>query len=73
MGDLKVADIKAMSVEQRLDLIERVWETLVDNPGEIPIPDWHKDEIERRLRDLEQTPEAGAPLDEVEARIVRRS
>jgi putative addiction module component (TIGR02574 family) len=65
MGEIKIADIKAMSVEQRLDLIERVWDTLVDTPTEIPIPDWHKDEIETRLQDLEKNPGDGAPWDEV--------
>jgi putative addiction module component (TIGR02574 family) len=72
MGEIKTADIRAMSVEQRLDLIERVWDTLVDRPGEIPIPDWHQAELERRLRELRENPEAGATLGEVEARILRR-
>jgi putative addiction module component (TIGR02574 family) len=53
MGEIKIADIKAMTVEQRLDLIERVWDTLVEVPAEIPVPDWHKDELDKRLRDIE--------------------
>ena len=72
MGEIKIADIKAMTIEQRLDLIERVWDTLVEMPNEIPIPDWHKHELERRLQDLEQDPGAGASLEEVERRIARR-
>ncbi len=73
MGEIKIADIKAMTVEQRLDLIERVWDTLVEIPDEIPVPDWHKDVLEIRLQDFQQNPEDGASWDEIERRITRRS
>jgi len=73
MGEIKIADIKAMTVEQRLDLIEQVWDTLVETPDAIPVPDWHKDALEKRLQAFEENPEAGASWDEVEKRVTRRS
>jgi putative addiction module component (TIGR02574 family) len=73
MGEIKIADIRAMTVEQRLDLIERVWDTLAETPDAIPVPDWHEDALKKRLGAFEQNPDEGASWDEVERRITRRS
>ena len=72
MGEIKTADILAMTVEERLDLIERVWDTLAETPEAIPLPDWHKDALEQRLRSFEESPGEGADWDTVEAHIKRR-
>ena len=73
MGDIKTSDILAMSVEQRLDLIERVWDTLVDTPDKVPVPAWHLEAIDQALDAHERDPEAGASWDDVRQRILKRS
>jgi putative addiction module component (TIGR02574 family) len=73
MGEIKLDDIKALSVEERLDLIERIWDTFADSPETIPMPDWHRDVLDERLRNLEGEPDAGAPWADVKARMTNRS
>ena len=40
-------------------------------PDELPIPDWHREELDRRLAEDDAEPEAGAPWEEVRARLER--
>ena len=41
--------IKQLSVAERLDLISELWDSIPDSLEELPIPDWHREELERRL------------------------
>ncbi|HEX4602324.1 MAG TPA: addiction module protein [Gemmatimonadales bacterium] len=56
---------------ERFTLLEEVWDTLAATPGEIPVPDWHKEALDRRL----DNPSAGAALawDDVRKRLRDRT
>lgn len=43
-----------LPADQRLELVEEIWDSLT--PDQVPIPDWHKAELDRRL----DQPEPGA-------------
>lgn len=73
MGEIKTADILAMSIEQRLELIERVWDTLADTPEKVPVPAWHLEAIDKALDAHERDPDAGTSWEEVVQRITGRS
>ncbi|MDX1964757.1 MAG: addiction module protein [Pirellulales bacterium] len=62
---LEAADIERLSVAERLELIERLWESLPEAilPGEIP--DWHLAEIAKRRAELDANPQSGRPWREV--------
>ena len=36
---------------ERLQLVEDIWDSLTASPSDIPVPDWHREELERRLSD----------------------
>ena len=72
MGDFKTSEILALSVEQRLELVERVWDTLVDTPEQIPVPSWHIDAIDQALTARERDANSGSSWEEVKERIARR-
>jgi putative addiction module component (TIGR02574 family) len=36
---------------ERLRLVEEIWDSLTASPDEVPVPDWHRAEVERRLTD----------------------
>jgi putative addiction module component (TIGR02574 family) len=69
VGEIKTSDIIALSVEERLDLIERIWDTLAATPEKVPVPAWHIEAIDRAIEAHERNPEAGAPWDDVKRRI----
>jgi putative addiction module component (TIGR02574 family) len=66
-----VAEILALPVEERMDLVETIWESISAVPEALPLTDWQKVELERRLSELERDPDAGSTLEEVFARIRR--
>ena len=73
MGEIKTSDILAMSIEQRLELLELVWDSLVETPEKVLVPAWHLEAIDRALDAHERDPDAGAPWEEVVQKITGRS
>lgn len=55
--------------EDRLRLIEEVWESLADHPEEITLSEAHKQDLQRRLDAYRDNPKSGSPWEEVEARL----
>ena len=55
-------DIEQLSVPQRLDLIARLWDSIPDTAEALPVPEWHRQELERRLAAADADPGGGNPL-----------
>ena len=51
-------EIHEMSLDQKLRVMETIWEDIRQSEGEIPSPDWHREELEeterRRKEGLEE-------------------
>jgi len=52
-----------LTVKQRLELIGELWDSIPDSVEALPIPDWHREELERRLAAADADPEAAIPYD----------
>jgi putative addiction module component (TIGR02574 family) len=65
-------DLRTLPVDDRLKLIEDLWDSIDADTATLPLPDWHRDEIDRRLDALNAGGSAGAPWNEVRERIVRK-
>jgi len=65
-------DISKLSVAERIQLAEDLWESVAADTGDLPLSATKKAELERRLADLERDPGAGEPLEDVRARIEKR-
>ncbi len=65
-------DIKQLSVAERLDLIVALWDSIPNSLEELPIPEWHREELERRLADADANPNAGIPWEEVRERLRKK-
>ncbi|HYJ87678.1 MAG TPA: addiction module protein [Pyrinomonadaceae bacterium] len=66
-------DIKQLSVAERLDLISALWDSIPNSLEELPIPEWHRGELERRLAEADANPDAAIPWDEVRERLRKKS
>jgi putative addiction module component (TIGR02574 family) len=58
-----------LSVEQRLELIGELWDSIPDSLNELPVPEWHRKELERRLATANADPDAAIPWEEVKKRL----
>jgi putative addiction module component (TIGR02574 family) len=59
-----------LTVEQRLELIGELWDSIPDSLEELPVPEWHRRELERRLAAADADPDAAIPWEEVKTRLV---
>ena len=66
-----MAEILDLPVEDRVRLVEAIWDSISAVPEALPLTDWQKEELDRRLDELEADPDAGFGLEEVFARIRR--
>ncbi len=66
-------DIEKLSHEEQLRLLEQLWENLVKSPQAIPLTDAQRQELDRRLDDLDRQGPVGIPWEEVLSQIQSRS
>ncbi len=71
MADPEI-DIGSLSVDERLQLVEKLWESLTATPDTIPFTAAQRAELNRRLDDLERDGGVGIPWEEVVSRIRER-
>ena len=60
-------DVKQLSAEERLSLIEQIWDSL--QADDVPVTDAHKAELDRRIEEMDRDGERGIPWQEVMDRI----
>lgn len=54
-------DIASLSPDERLQLIERIWESLASTPESIPLTASQREELDRRLEELDRDGPTGLP------------
>lgn len=62
--------IKQLSIAERLDLIGVLWDSIPED--QIPIPEWHQQELERRLAAADADPSEAIPWEEVRQRLRKK-
>jgi len=70
MGMVAIADL---SREERLRLLEELWESLCVTPDAIPLTDAQREELDRRLDELDRDGPVGIPWEDVLRRIRGRA
>jgi putative addiction module component (TIGR02574 family) len=66
-------DIEALAPDERLSLLERLWDSLAMQPEVVPLTDVQRTELDRRLDELEHEGPVGISWDEVLRCIRTRS
>jgi putative addiction module component (TIGR02574 family) len=62
-----------LNVDEQIDYVQALWDRIAANSDRVPVPDWHHEIIDERLRDLDAHPDAGRPWDEVKADLLRKT
>lgn len=65
-------DIAALTAEERLSLLEQLWDSLAATPEAIPLTAAQRAELDRRLDTLDAEGPVGIPWDDVLSRIRTR-
>jgi putative addiction module component (TIGR02574 family) len=71
MGESDIAKILKLPVEERLRLIESIWDSIAADPSCVPLTDAQREELDRRLDDLDVDGPSGLPAEQVLAKLER--
>ena len=72
MSDADIAEILKLPAEERLRLLEILWESLSRDASAIPLSDAHRAILDERLAEHERNPDDVVSIDEVIADARRR-
>lgn len=61
-----------LSPSEKLQLVEDLWDDLAATPSDVPVPDWQKEELDRRKANLMSNPASGLAWEEVKRRVRSR-
>ncbi|PSB31870.1 addiction module protein [Stenomitos frigidus] len=65
---LKV-EISQLSIAERIQLAEDLWDSILEQQDELPLTDAQKRELDRRLELYQQDPTAGSTWEDVKQRL----
>ncbi len=67
-------EAKRLSVEERIELVEAIWDSVAEDASveSLPVSEAHREELDRRLADWRDNPETASPGEEALDRLKRR-
>jgi putative addiction module component (TIGR02574 family) len=68
----RIADIIELSVAERIQIVEDIWDSIAAIPEAIALNEDQKKELDRRIAAYRLNPDAGSPWTEVRERIRNR-
>jgi putative addiction module component (TIGR02574 family) len=72
MTMLVKANVLSLSIPERLQLVEDIWDTIAEVPEKVSLTDEQKVELDRRLDAYHLNPNEGSPWGVVRERILNR-
>jgi putative addiction module component (TIGR02574 family) len=66
---IEALGIDRLSVRDRLELIEQIWDSLPEQVNPDEVPEWHLAELAKRRAEAEAAPAVGKPWRETLARF----
>ena len=70
---MKDLGIDRLSVEERIALVQEIWDSVAADVERLPLTEGQRRELERRLADSLARPDAVTPWEEVKARALARA
>jgi putative addiction module component (TIGR02574 family) len=64
--------INRLSIEDRIQVAEAIWDSVIHDVEAAPLRDWQRAELERRLADSVANPDAVRPWGDVEVEALAR-
>jgi putative addiction module component (TIGR02574 family) len=73
MNTISIPDILALPIQERIRLVEIIWDSVAAVPDAVEISPALKAELELRLTEFEVNPEAGYSWEEVKSHLKDRA
>lgn len=73
MKKITAADTLSLSIPERIQLVEDIWDTIADEAEAMDLTEEEKNIINERLEAYKRNPDSGSSWDEVYKRIVKKN
>jgi putative addiction module component (TIGR02574 family) len=67
---VSLAEILQLSVSERLQLVEDIWDSIAEDQDAFPLTAEQRDELSRRIDEADANPGLGRPWPEIKARLL---
>jgi putative addiction module component (TIGR02574 family) len=72
MAKVPIQDLLNLSVAERIQLVEDLWDSVAADPASVPLTDAQKRELRIRLAEHNADPDSAIPWEEVRRRLYER-
>ena len=69
MNNISISDILELPIQERIHLVELIWDSVAAVPEAVEVSPALKAELEARLAEFEANPDAGYSWDQVKAHL----
>ncbi len=69
---IDTSELLALPLEEKLRLVELLWDNLGNEPHPFPLPDWARDQALQRRDEMQANPSLGLSHEETWRRIGKR-
>ncbi len=63
------AGFEELPVEEQIEYVQALWDRIAAREGTVPVPEWHRAELDGRLADLAANPSAGVAWEDLQAEL----
>lgn len=67
-----IDDILQLSVDERLEIMEKIWESIQQDDEYMEIPEWHREILEERFEKHKNNLTKGRSGEEVKTNLLKR-
>jgi putative addiction module component (TIGR02574 family) len=61
-----------LPVDDQIEYVQSLWERIAADPSKVPVPDWHREILDKRLKTYDEQPNDGDTWDQVREEIERK-
>lgn len=72
MSNVPIKELLKLSVPERIQLVEDLWDSIAADAEDFPLTDAQKAELDRRLEEHEADPGSAIPWSEVRERLYKK-
>lgn len=58
-----------LSIAEQIDYVNALWEKITSRPSDVPVPEWHRDVLEDRLKQHRDNPGDVEAWDQVRDKV----
>lgn len=73
MKNLTATDTLSLSIPERIQLVEEIWDTIASQAEAVELTEEEKKIVDERLEAYHRDPDAGSPWEELYQRIINKN